>query len=40
VIEVAPELVEAMGCRQGIGVVAQVVLAELAGVVADARRPE
>ena len=35
VVEVAPELVEAVGGRQGVGVVAQVVLAELAGVVAE-----
>src|SRR5262249_21237197 len=35
VVEVAPELVEAVGGRQGLGVVTQVVLAELAGVVAE-----
>src|SRR6476661_10077182 len=35
VVQVAPELVEAVGGRQRVGVVAQVVLAELAGVVAE-----
>ena len=35
VIEIAPELLEAVRGRQRIGVVAQVVLAELAGVVAE-----
>ena len=35
VIEVAPELLEAVGGRQGIGMVAQMVLAELAGGVAQ-----
>ena len=34
VIEVAPELLEAVRGRQCVGVIAQVVLAELAGVVA------
>src|SRR5512146_1943012 len=31
VIEIAPELLETVGCRQRVGMVAQVVLAELAG---------
>ena len=35
VVEIAPELVEAVGGRQRVGVVAEVVLAELAGVVAE-----
>ena len=35
VVEIAPELVEAVRGRQRVGVVAQVVLAELAGVVAE-----
>ena len=35
VVEVAPVLLEAVRGRQGRGVVAQVVLAELAGVVAE-----
>ena len=35
VIEVAPELVEAVRRRQRVGVVAEMVLAELAGVVAE-----
>ena len=35
VIEIAPELVEAVRCRQCVGVVAEMVLAELAGVVAE-----
>ena len=35
VIEVAPELLEAVRRRQRVGVVAQMVLAELAGVVAE-----
>ena len=35
VVQVAPELVEAVRRRQRVGVVAQVVLAELAGVVAE-----
>ena len=35
VIQVAPELLEAVRRRQRVGVVAQVVLAELAGVVAE-----
>ena len=35
VVEVAPELLEAVRGRQRVGVVAQVVLAELAGVVAE-----
>ena len=35
VVEVAPELLEAVRRRQRLGVVAQVVLAELAGVVAE-----
>src|SRR5262249_34267544 len=35
VIEIAPELMEAMRSRQRFGVIAQVVLAELAGVVAE-----
>src|SRR5947207_3433909 len=35
VVQIAPELVEAVGRRQRLGVVAQVVLAELAGVVAE-----
>ena len=35
VIQIAPELVEAVRGRQRVGVVAQVVLAELAGVVAE-----
>ena len=35
VIEVAPELLEAVRGRQRLGVVAEVVLAELAGVVAE-----
>ena len=35
VIEVAPELLEAVRGRQRVGVVAEVVLAELAGVVAE-----
>ena len=35
VIEVAPEFLEAMRGRQSVGVVAEVVLAELAGVVAE-----
>ena len=35
VIEVAPEFLEAVRRRQRIGVVAEVVLAELAGVVAE-----
>ena len=46
VIEITPVLLEAMRGRQGLGGVAEVVLAELAGVVAeveqelgDRRRP-
>ena len=35
VVEVAPELLEAVRGRQRVGVVAEVVLAELAGVVAE-----
>ena len=35
VIQVAPELVEAVRRRKRVGVIAQVVLAELAGVVAE-----
>ena len=35
VVQIAPELVEAVGGRQRVGVVAQVVFAELAGVVAE-----
>ena len=35
VIQVAPELVEPVRRRQRVGVIAQVVLAELAGVVAE-----
>ena len=38
VVEVAPVLLEAVRRRQGIGVVAQVVLAELAGVVAEVQQ--
>ena len=34
VVEIAPELLEAVRRRQRIGMVAQVVLAELAGVIA------
>ena len=34
VIEVAPEFLEAVGGRQGVRMIAEVVLAELAGVVA------
>ena len=34
VVEIAPELLETVRCRQRIGMVAQVVLAELAGVIA------
>ena len=34
-VEVAPELLEAVRRRQGVGVVAQMVLAELAGAVAE-----
>ena len=35
VIEVAPVFLEAVRCRQGLGVIAKVVLAELAGIVAQ-----
>ena len=35
VVEVAPEFLEPVGRWQGIGMVAEVVLAELAGVVAE-----
>jgi hypothetical protein len=35
VIQVAPEFLEAVSGRQGIGMVAQVVLAELARSVAE-----
>ena len=35
VIEVAPEFLEAMRGRQGVGVIAEMVLAELAGGVAE-----
>src|SRR5262249_57053476 len=35
VIQVAPELLEAMRGRQRVGVVTEMVLAELAGVVAE-----
>ena len=35
VVEVTPEFVEAVRGRQGLGVVAEVILAELAGVVAE-----
>ena len=34
-IEITPEFVETMGCRQRVGVVAEVVFTELAGVVAE-----
>ena len=34
VVEIAPELLETVRRRQRIGMVAQVVLAELAGVIA------
>jgi len=34
-VQIAPELVEAVGSRQRVGVVAQMVLAELAVVVAE-----
>ena len=34
-IEIAPELLETVRGRQGVGMVAQMVLAELAGVVAE-----
>ena len=34
VVEISPELLETVRCRQRIGMVAQVVLAELAGVIA------
>ena len=34
-IEIAPEFLEAVRGRQRIGVIAEVVLAELAGVVAE-----
>src|SRR5262249_45149824 len=34
-VEVAPEFVEAVRGRQGVGVIAEMVLAELTGVVAD-----
>src|SRR4249920_2795966 len=35
VVEIAPELLETVRCRQRIGMVAQVILAELAGVVTE-----
>ena len=38
VVEVAPVLLEAMHRRRGIGVVAQVILAELAGGVAQVQQ--
>ena len=38
VVEVAPVLLEAVRRRQGVGVVAQVVLAELAGGVAEVQQ--
>ena len=35
VIQIAPEFLEAVGGRQRVGVIAEMVLAELAGVVAE-----
>ena len=37
-IEVAPILLESVRCREGFGMVAQVVLAELASVVAEVQQ--
>jgi hypothetical protein len=34
-VQIAPELLEAVRRRQRVGVIAQVVLSELAGVVAE-----